>query len=94
MTKGKKPDRDPLSWTPDRHPPRASRHEVCIYTGDSLSVVNAKCRAGRYTIIYDGRKADIDFESVLTDEARIREASANAPRPKGGPGRPRKGGQS
>jgi hypothetical protein len=86
----RKPDRDPLSWKPDRHPPRASKQEVSILTGDSLSVINARCREGRYVTFYSGRKADIDVASVFADEAHIREASADTPRPKAGPGRPRK----
>jgi hypothetical protein len=91
MGKGRKPDRDVISWTKDRHPPTASMDEIGVLTGRSRSFVNAKIKSGAYKTVRVGSRAlDIVVDSVFDDMDRMAEASAEAPKPKGGPGRPRK----
>jgi hypothetical protein len=85
-----KPSRDPISWTRDRHPWSASKEEVGILTGRGLSFVNQKIKAGVYSTVREGRRLDILLDSVFDDRDRILEQSSKQPKPKGGPGRPKK----
>jgi hypothetical protein len=91
MTKRSKPDRDPISWTKDRHHVTGSVKEICVVTGHSVSYVRAKIEKGDYRVIRDGRVLDIIVDSVFEDLDRLAAAPPDQPpKPKGGPGRPRK----
>jgi hypothetical protein len=85
-----KADRDPLSWTRARRPRFASRDEVGILTGDSLATIGKKIAAGDYKVAREGRRLRVLVDSVFDDQDRILAESPNQPKPKGGPGRPKK----
>jgi hypothetical protein len=90
MAKGRKPDRDPVSWTRDRHPWSASKEEVGILINRGLSFVNERIKDGDFKIVRRGRPLEIITDSVFDYQDRVLAESKDQLPPKGGPGRPKK----